>query len=126
MGPIEGAMRLRLTHQKLGVVVEMWRFVDILEQPAPRSNCEWGFVDKGRYAVPDKESSLLVATCLSTEGEGNIVFGILRSRPQGTWQFEIHVPQKHMLIGKRKGEDVLKGFEWVLSDGRKQALPQRD
>ena len=126
MGPIDGAMRLRMKNESLGTVVEMWRFVDILDQPAPRSDCDWAFVDKGRYAIPKNDPPLLVGTCLSRTADGMIVFGVLRPRPQGTWQFEIHSPSHKMLESKREGERILKGFEWVLADGTKPALPQID
>ena len=108
-----GMHRLGLYHPVTSTRIEIWRFPYPLIEPAPLDFCDWSFVDLGLYSNSSPADPRMVATCFPEDSARPFVFGMLRHRNQGTWQFEIHTAPKNMLLSKKIGEELLSNFFWT-------------
>ena len=104
------SFRLRLISPEKDVKIEIWRFRDIILQPAPNPNCMWSFIDRGFYAADQQKT--LVTTCFPNTPADSFIFAYIHHWGRGSWQFEIHTSQADYWEGKQKGDAILRNFHW--------------
>ncbi len=110
-GPDSGALRVELSDPTSGTRVEIWVFEDLGDQPRPRAECRWTFVDAGRYRAIGRFEATTTAACTPDNPRDARVFAWLLPGVGYGIQAEIHVPPDALAAGRRDGEAVVRGLE---------------
>ena len=103
--PDSGALRISLLHDLTGTRLEAWAFEHRIDQPAPRGDCTWGFVDDGIYREVIRPR--MVASCTPEDPERPRTSAYIFDHGATTWQLELHVPVEYLSAGRKTGEEVL-------------------
>ncbi len=92
-GRAGSALRVSLTHAPTAAHIEVRALVGEPAAPAPRSDCDWRFVDTANYrSGPEIPGPRTVASCVPREGASPRGQGWYVARDGVAWQVEAWVP----------------------------------